>query len=257
MNPPVPPPPQVDAAGVWSESAYAQFIFGGGKCIVKKCRRWTDRFPCSYALRMRVCSEKCETLLYRNYDKTERKIENVYLTSCAIPGKRGLRKIGQAQRMHFRDWLPYDERDMTKYPMYGVSAIGTADNEWFSARNITEKRPERPPVAVLRTRDKLQMEYKLRAEALPRIMNNAMALQKWSDEYAASRKSVDQINLAFIKKVVSTREQIPYRALMRTRIVHDAMESLGRSLSKFDIRSWCGIRAVAIRQYHALPRGRR
>jgi hypothetical protein len=34
MDPPVPPPPHVDAAGVWSESAYAQFIFGGGECIV-------------------------------------------------------------------------------------------------------------------------------------------------------------------------------------------------------------------------------
>ncbi|KAJ6510800.1 hypothetical protein C8R45DRAFT_965214 [Mycena sanguinolenta] len=249
MNPPVPPPPQVDAAGVWSEYAYAQLIFGGGECIVSKCKRWTDRFPCSYALRMRVCSSKCEAILYRNYDKTERKIKNVYLTSCAIPGKRGLRKIGRTHRLYFRDWLPYHERDMTKYPMYRPSAIAAADNEWFSARNITEKRPER-----LRTRAELQTEYKLRAEALPRIMDNAKALQNWSEKYAESRKSLDKINVDFIKEVVSPREQIPYRALLRTRIVRNAMESLGRSLCKFDIRSWCGIRAAAVRQYRALPR---
>lgn len=40
-------------------------------------------------------------------------MSNSYLTSMAIPGKRGLRQMGQTQRLHFHDWLPYDERDMT------------------------------------------------------------------------------------------------------------------------------------------------
>jgi hypothetical protein len=48
-----------------------------------------------------------------HYDKTARKINNGYLTSCAIPGKRGLRQMGQTQRLHFRNWLMYDERKMT------------------------------------------------------------------------------------------------------------------------------------------------
>ncbi|KAJ6489231.1 hypothetical protein C8R47DRAFT_1125396 [Mycena vitilis] len=66
MDPPVPPPPQVDAAGVWSESAYAQLIFGGGECVVKSCKCWTPRFPCSFALRIRVCSAKCDAVLHRS-----------------------------------------------------------------------------------------------------------------------------------------------------------------------------------------------
>jgi hypothetical protein len=56
MHLPVPPPPQVAAAGVLSEAAYAQWIFGGGKCVARGCKSWTARFPCSYGLRMRVCS---------------------------------------------------------------------------------------------------------------------------------------------------------------------------------------------------------
>ncbi|KAJ7664424.1 hypothetical protein DFH06DRAFT_1184334 [Mycena polygramma] len=170
IDPPVPPPPQVNSAGVWSESAYAQFIFGGGECVVKSCKRWTSRFPCSFALRIRVCSAKCDAVLHRHFDKTARKMNNSYLTSCAIPGRRGLREMGQTPRLHFRDWLVYDERDMTKYPMYRVCAVATADQEWFSARAITEKRSARPSVAVIRTVVELQEEYRLRAEALPRIM---------------------------------------------------------------------------------------
>ncbi|KAF7333524.1 Dienelactone hydrolase endo-1,3,1,4-beta-D-glucanase [Mycena venus] len=252
MNPPVPPPPQVDAAGVWSESAYTQLIFGGGECIVKSCKRWTTRFPCSYALRMRVCSPKCEAILHRHYNKDERKINNGYLTSCAIPGKRGLRQMGQTQRLHFRSWLPYDERDMTKYPMHRVSSIATADQEWFSARAITEKRSARPPVAVIRTVAELQQQYRLRTEALPRIMQNAKALQQWTAAFSEAQKSVDLMNVAFFKEFVSPREQIPYRKLLKTRSVSNAMESFGRSLSTFDMRDWCGIRANAVREYRAL-----
>ncbi|KAJ7664435.1 hypothetical protein DFH06DRAFT_1187764, partial [Mycena polygramma] len=252
IDPPVPPPPHVDAAGVWSESAYAQFVFGGGECVVKSCKCWTSRFPCSFALRIRVCSAKCDAVLHRHFDKTARKMNNSYLTSCAIPGRRGLREMGQTQRLHFRDWLVYDERDMTKYPMYRVCAVATADQEWFSARAITEKRSARPPVAVIRTVVELQEEYRLRAEALPRIMQNAKALQTWSKEFAEARKSVDMINVTFIKEVISPREQMPYRKLLKTPILSNLMESYGRSLSKLDIRSWCSIRSTALRELRAL-----
>ncbi|KAJ7082907.1 hypothetical protein B0H15DRAFT_803037 [Mycena belliarum] len=186
LNPPVPPPPKVDAAGIWTESAYAQFIFGGGSCIAKSCKKWTVRFPYSYGLRIRVCSRFASTPR-RHYDAEARKINNSYLTSCAIPGKRGLRQMGQTQRRHFRDWLAYDERDRT---------VAAADQEWFSARAITEKRKARPPVAVVRTVDELKAEYKLRAEALPRIMENAKALQVWAHQFAEARKAMDSINVA-------------------------------------------------------------
>ncbi|KAJ6489207.1 peptidase family M1-domain-containing protein [Mycena vitilis] len=210
MDPPVPPPPQVDAAGVWSGSAYAQFIFGGGECVVKSCKCWTPRFPCSFALRIRVCSAN-----------------NSYLTSCAIPGRRGLREMGQTQRLHFRDWLVYDERDMTRMVLregdHG-EAIGSSS----SSCNPDRRRASRDA--------ELFEEYRLRAEALPRIMQNAKALQAWSKEFAEARKSVNVINVAFIKEVISPREQMPYRKLLRTPILSNLMKSYGRSLSKLDIR---------------------
>ncbi|KAJ7074715.1 hypothetical protein C8F01DRAFT_33920 [Mycena amicta] len=57
LDPPVPPPPKdIEAAGVWTEAAYAQFIFGGRDCVVKSCKRWTTNFPLSFGLRIRVCS---------------------------------------------------------------------------------------------------------------------------------------------------------------------------------------------------------
>ncbi|KAJ7187109.1 hypothetical protein C8R46DRAFT_1207079 [Mycena filopes] len=237
IDPPVPPPPQVNAAGIWTEPAYANFIFGGGECAAKSCKQWTRRFPRSFALRIRVCSTKCEAIIHRHYDKAARKINNSYLTSCAIPGKRGLRQMGQTQRLHFRNWLVHDERDMTAYPMYRVCAVATADQEWFSARAITEKRKARPPVAVLRTVPELQAQYKLRAEALPHIMENAKALQKWAVEYEEARTAMVLTNVAFMKEVISPREQIPYRKLLKTPIVTKALESFGRTLSKFEIRS--------------------
>ncbi|KAJ7727192.1 hypothetical protein B0H16DRAFT_1894496 [Mycena metata] len=266
MHPPVPPPPQVNAAGVWTEAAYAQFIFGGGECAAKSCKRWTQRFPRSFALRIRVCSTKCEAIIHRHYDKSDRKINNSYLTSCAIPGKRGLRQMGQTQRLHFRNWLVYDERDMTskhtyillsvssliggsEYPMYRVCAVSTADQEWFSARAITENRKARPPVAVIRTVPQLQNQYKLRAEALPHIMENAKALQQWAADHEEARTAMTLTNVAFMKEVVSPREQIPYRKLLKTPIVIKTLESFGRTLSKFDIRTWCAMRATAIREY--------
>ncbi|KAJ7676272.1 hypothetical protein B0H17DRAFT_1207404 [Mycena rosella] len=249
MNPPVPPPPHVNAAGVWTESAYAQFLFGGGNCIVKSCKKWTARFPTSYALRARVCSTKCDAILHRHYETEARKINNGYLTSCAIPGKRGLRQMGQTQRLHFRNWLVHDERDLTQHPMYRVSIVSAADQEWFSARAITEKRPVRPPVAVLRTVEELKAQYKLRAEALPQIMQNAEALQVWSKQYADARKAIDLVNVSFLKEVISPREQIPYRKLLKTPAVSRAFEAFGQSLSRLDIRIWCGMRANAVREY--------
>ncbi|KAJ7470898.1 hypothetical protein FB451DRAFT_1399641 [Mycena latifolia] len=249
MNPPVPPLPQVDAAGIWTESAYAQFIFGGGNCIAKSCKKWTARFPCSYALRFRVCSDKCEAVVHRHYDTEARRINNGYLTSCAIPGKRGLRQMGQTQRLHFRDWLPYDERDRTNHRTYRVYAVSVADQEWFSARAITEKRPVRPPVAVIRTVEELKAEYKLRAEALPGIIKNAEALQAWAQRFTEARKAIDLFNVTFMKETISPREQIPYRKLLKTPTVSKAFEAFGQSLSKLDIRTWCGMRANAIREY--------
>ncbi|KAJ6553497.1 hypothetical protein DFH09DRAFT_1495878 [Mycena vulgaris] len=249
MDPPVPPPPQVDASGIWTESAYAQFLFGGGNCIVKSCKTWTARFPSSYALRTRVCSDKCKTVLHRHYDAEARKINNGYLTSCAIPGKRGLRQMGQTQRLHFRDWLAHDERDLTQYPTYRVCAVSQADQEWFAARAKTESRPVRPPVVVLRTVEALKAEYKLRAEALPRIMQNAKALQAWSKEFAEAREAIDLANVAFMKEIVSPREQIPYRKLMKTPTVQKVFIAFGDSLSRLDIRSWCAMRENAVREY--------
>ncbi|KAJ7503492.1 hypothetical protein B0H11DRAFT_2222778 [Mycena galericulata] len=237
MDPPVPPLPQVDAAGAWTESAYAQFIFGGGECCVKSCKKWTTRFPCSYALRLRVCSDRCYAVLHRHYDQAARKINNSYLTSVAIPGRRGLRQMGQTQRLHFRDWLPYDEREMTNYRMYRVCAVATADQEWFSARAITEKRAARPPVSVIRT--------------VPELKDNAAALQEWSKAFEEARKALDVINLTFIKEVISPREQIPYRKLMKTTTLSKALESFGQSSARLDIRSWCAIRSTTLKEYKA------
>ncbi|KAJ7085333.1 hypothetical protein C8R43DRAFT_1051527 [Mycena crocata] len=253
MKPPVPPPPHVDAAGIWTESAYAQFIFGGGHCVVKSCKAWTARFPYSYSLRIRVCSKKCEAILNRHYDKDTRRINNGYLTSVAIPGKRGLRQMGQTQRLHFRDWLPYDERDMTNFPMYRVTAVAAADQEWFSARAITEKRAARPPVTVIRTVAELKEQYKLRAEAHPRIMENARALQKWSTAFEDAKNAMIKVNVVFIKEVVSPREQLPYRKLLKTPTLSAALEAFSQSLSTFDIRSWCGMRPAVIKEYRVLP----
>ncbi|KAJ7505721.1 hypothetical protein B0H11DRAFT_2272518 [Mycena galericulata] len=251
MDPPVPPPPQVDAAGVWSESAYFQFIFEGGECCVKSCKKWTTRFPCSYALRLRVCSDRCYAVLHRHYDSVARKINNSYLTSVAIPGRRGLRQMGQTQRLHFRDWLPYDEREMTNYRMYRVCAVATADQEWFSARAITEKRSARPPVSVLRTVPELKDQYRLRAEALPRIIENARALQQWAEAFEEARKALHLINITFLKEVISPREQIPYRKLLKTATVCKALESFSISCTKLDIRSWCAMRSAALKEYKA------
>ncbi|KAJ7470876.1 hypothetical protein FB451DRAFT_1399621 [Mycena latifolia] len=71
--------------------------------VAKSCKKWTIRFPYSYALRIRVCSDECEAVLHRYYDAEARRINNGYLTSGTIPGKRGLRQMGQTQRLHFRE----------------------------------------------------------------------------------------------------------------------------------------------------------
>ncbi|KAJ7758889.1 hypothetical protein B0H14DRAFT_3166014 [Mycena olivaceomarginata] len=216
MHLPVPPPPQVAAAGVLSEAAYAQWIFGGEVPVLV---RLADAGPGLLGKRS-----------HTHYDKTARKLSNGYLTLYAIPGRRGLRQMGQTQRLHFRGlaavrWARYDEY----FPMYRASAVATADQEWFSARAITEGRAARPPVAVVRTVAELLQEYKLCAEALPRIMQNAKALQKRFAEFSEARKAVDFVNVAVFKEVISPREQIPYRKLLQTQAVCDVMEALGRS----------------------------
>ncbi|KAJ7328823.1 hypothetical protein DFH08DRAFT_967220 [Mycena albidolilacea] len=140
--------------------------------------------------------------------------------------------MDQTQRLHFREWLPYNERDMAKFRMYCISAVATTDEEWFSARAITEGRAVRSPLAVVRTVPELLQEYKLRAEALPRIMQlypNTKALQKRSAEFSEARKAVDLFNVAFFKDVIGPCEQIPYRKLLQTQAVRDVMEAFGRS----------------------------
>ncbi|KAJ6632343.1 hypothetical protein B0H10DRAFT_1977045 [Mycena sp. CBHHK59/15] len=252
MDPPVPPPPEVAATGIWSESAYAQFIFGGGHCTVKSCNQWTDRFPCSFAVKLRACSDKCLAVLYRRLNNPTTQIKNSYLNSTAIPGKRGLRKMGQTQRLHFHDWLPYNEQEITVFPVYTVSSIATADQEWFSARAVTEKRSARPPVKILRTLPELQQQYKLRAEALPRIMENAMALQEWSQQYSEAEARTRLNNIVIFRDVIGPKEQVPYRALLRTPTLSRALDAFARSLTPLDMRSWCGMRFDVLKEQASL-----
>nr|GAT50045.1 dienelactone hydrolase endo-1,3,1,4-beta-D-glucanase [Mycena chlorophos] len=250
MSPPVPPPPKdIEASGVWSEAAYAQFIFGGGHCVVKPCKKFTMEFPLSFALRIRVCSLHCKNVLAREYDKVGRKIQNAYLTSMGIPGRRGLRKMGQTQRLHFRSWLVYDERELTLHRTYRVSTLAEADQEWWAARALTERRPVKPQVKVLRSVPQLQKEYVLRAKALPKIMANAMALQKWVQEYQVARKETELANVKFVRTTISPREQLQYRKLLNTPTAKAMMKAYGDSLGKIDLRAWCSARAQIIPEY--------
>ncbi|KAF7305481.1 Dienelactone hydrolase endo-1,3,1,4-beta-D-glucanase [Mycena chlorophos] len=266
MSPPVPPPPKyIEASGVWSEAAYAQFIFGGGHCVVKPCKKFTMEFPLSFALRIRVCSLHCKNVLAREYDKVGRKIQNAYLTSMGIPGRRGLRKMGQTQRLHFRSWLVYDERELTLHRTYRVSTLAEADQEWWAARALTERRPVKPQVKVLRSVPQLQrardqwllvvfaecafQEYALRAKALPEIMANAMALQKWVQEYQVARKETELANVKFVRTTISPREQLQYRKLLNTPTAKAMMKVYGDSLGKIDLRAWCSARAQIISEY--------
>ncbi|KAF7327306.1 Dienelactone hydrolase endo-1,3,1,4-beta-D-glucanase [Mycena kentingensis (nom. inval.)] len=249
LDPPVPPPPFVAAAGVWTEAAYAQFIFGGGHCVVKSCKAFTNNFPLSFGLRIRVCSDNCKHVLSRNYDKANAKVKNAYLTSVSIPGRRGLRQQGQTHRLHFRDWLVYDERRLTKYKTYRVTTLAEADQEWWAARAVTEKRVKNPPVKVRRSVIELKEQYKLRAQALPRIIQNAEALQVWVTEYEISRRAAELANVKFMQTVVSPRESLPYRKLIATPTVQRMFKLYGDSLGRIDVRAWCSVRLDALKDY--------
>ncbi|KAJ7842862.1 hypothetical protein B0H14DRAFT_2586115 [Mycena olivaceomarginata] len=238
------------AAGVWSEAAYARRIFGGAG------RR---------GFRARTACE-CGSARIN-----------------AKPSSTGPLRQDRGQRLpnlmrHPRPARPAADGPDTaaafatgcQFPMYRASAVATADQEWFSARAITERRACLAPArncgmsfkfisnSLGRMLRFLNQEYKLRAEALPRIMQNAKALQKWSAEFSEARKAVDLVNVAFFKEVITSREQIPYRKLLQTQAVRDVMEAFGRSLSTLDIRfsfqpSARYVRRLSGREYRAEP----
>ncbi|KAJ7651082.1 hypothetical protein FB45DRAFT_1018437 [Roridomyces roridus] len=254
IDPPVPPPPRVEAVGFWTESAYAQLLFGGGNCCAKSCQKWTINLPLSFALRLRVCSPGCFKTLHRGYDnyKAAKRVSNHYFDSSAIPGKNGLRAMGKIHRDRFRDWLVYDERDTTDHPTYLKSMVNIADNEWLCARAIEEKRKSKIQVKVVRTCAQLKEQYRLRAAAFEGIMENARQLQVWAKELPIKRKELELVNVDFVKEVISPREQIPFRKLLRTATLRRELELCADASVRMDVRAWCAIRAVTVKEYKKL-----
>ncbi|KAG2131705.1 uncharacterized protein EDB93DRAFT_1177587 [Suillus bovinus] len=176
------PYPLPDPTPNFSEAAYAAFVYDGGPCDV--CKRDTKEFYASFATRIRLCRDsRCKTNI-RNH----------------------LTDVTTIFKGHARDeiWIPYVESTCCFDP--------SLDNAWPENPTILMKKSEwerfradyaafsalsPPPSEALRKACTDQIAK------FPKVMEFAVALQKWKCTYVTMHRTIKSKNEKWAKALAA------------------------------------------------------
>ncbi|KAF7292827.1 hypothetical protein MIND_01181700 [Mycena indigotica] len=233
----MPPCPQVEATGNYSQSAYFTWIFEEGPCT--HCSRPTDSMPFLFALRHRACSSMCKgelTSPARFFRSTDPDIDVVmreygfWLPRCAVGKTSQDQDIYAFERSSLRAAL--QESNITRRSRPGI----LADTR---RRNTME----------------LGQEYQKRARSRPALEQNAQQLQDWLKPYENEMKKTNALNSTFLKYQAQA-EKKAIRQLLKCPSVVKIMKAFTRDLTLLTANVWLEYRDLILDELKVIQLGR-
>ncbi|KAJ7434961.1 hypothetical protein B0H11DRAFT_2257757 [Mycena galericulata] len=231
----LPAPPIVLASGNWSESAYANLLFGSGNCAV--CKEICAGLPACFALAFRCCSARCKERI-----QLQNRVLRLTHWSALF-----MSLANDLDTINFNDWLP---SCCTTQP--GIFVLPTAVKA--SRREIEQaKSVERGfdigdrPRFVKRTTGELSEELKKREKSWCTLVEKDRELVEWAKDYEASRSTVETANIQCVQQYAALHN-IPVTEFLRTGTVRRLISAFSRDLTMIDSNALCSIQEKATKE---------